>query len=150
MTRHVSMLVKSVNEINYGVIDRRWGWRGVPYELWVRKRKGADSGMLVVVGSTDTPTWICPGDWDQILHLSKATQHQRHSNEVVLYCKLSSRAVCVSVCVHRCKFLFVLVRGEKVTKKKNQNWLKERCVGLSFLSASGRSVHTPYLCKHHC
>lgn len=24
-------------------------------------------------GYTDMPTWICPGDWDQILRLSKAT-----------------------------------------------------------------------------
>lgn len=50
-------------------------------------------GSLALDGSSDTPTWICPGDWDQILHLSKATQHQRHSNEAVFYCKLSSRVV---------------------------------------------------------
>lgn len=52
--------------------------------------RGRGGLVLVVVGYTDTPTWICPGDWDQILHLSKATLHQRHSNEVVFYCKLSS------------------------------------------------------------
>lgn len=73
-----------------------------------------------MVGYTDTPTWICPGDWDQILHLSKATLHQRHSNEVVFYCKLSSRGVCVCTSVYNCEFLFVLEKGEKVRNEKEE------------------------------
>lgn len=131
------------------------GWMGDGYgEGWhmncrwgtKEKRAGSRRGMPVVVGYTDTPTWICPGDWDQILHLSKATPHQRHSNEVVFYCKLSSRGVCACMCVcHLSEFLFVLARGEKVTKrgKKNQGKerLKERCVGLSSLSVSERGIY---------
>lgn len=98
--------------------------------------------MLVVVGYTDTPTWICPGDWDQILHLSKATLHQRHSNEVVFYYKLSSRGVCVCAYIS-VSFCLCLREAEKVTKKKNQGEkrLKERCVGLSSLSVSKRGIY---------
>ncbi len=106
--------------------------------------------MLVVVGYTDTPTWICPGDWDQILHLSKATLHQRHSNEVVFYCKLSSRGVCACMCVYiGVSFCLRPVRSEKVTKKKNQGKkrLKERCVGLSSLSVSKRGIHKKCACS---
>lgn len=68
-----------------------------PLRCVFSQRRGAGSRMHVVVRSTGTPTWICPGDWDQILHLSKATLHQRHSNEVVFYCILSSRGVWVCV-----------------------------------------------------
>lgn len=48
--------------------------------------------------------------------------------------------VCAFLCVCVQKFVFMLVRGEKVTKKRNEGErrLKERCVGLSFLSASKR------------
>lgn len=104
-------------------------------------------GCQWLVGYTDTPTWICPGDWDQILHLSKATLHQRHSNEVVFYCKLSSRGVCV--CTWVCTTVWVSVcagegwESEEGERRKNQGMkrLKERCVGLSSLSVSKRGVH---------
>ena len=123
---------------------------------WGTKEKGAGSrtGMLVVVGYTDTPTWICPGDWDQILHLSKATLHQRHSNEVVFYCKLSSRGVCVCVCVCARASVWVSVcacegwESDRKWKKKNQGKerLKERCVGLSALSVSKGGIYKK--CAH--
>lgn len=85
----------------------------------------------MVVGYTDTPTWICPGDWDQILHLSKATQHQRHSNEVVFYCKLSSRGVGVCACETNCAG----EREAKETEEKSRDEEVEKkgvCVCLSF------------------
>lgn len=81
--------------------------------------------MLVVVGYTDTPTRIRPGDWDQILHLSKATQHQRHSNEEVFCCKLSFRG-CASVCSHLCEFVFVPEKGKEVTKEENRGVRKAK------------------------
>lgn len=90
--------------------------------------------MHVVVGYTDMPMWVCPGDWDQILHLSKATLHQRHSNEVVFYCKLSSRGVWVWVYI-----IYSAWEGwenDKGERKKHQE--VERCVGLSSLSVSKR------------
>lgn len=43
-----------------------------------------------------------------------------------------------------CEFLFVLERGEKVTKEKEEKssdeGLKERCVGISSLSVSKRGM----------
>ena len=89
MMGHVSMLVKIANEINGG---RREGRRD---EL--EERKGGKSRGEGV--DTDTLTLSFPGDWDQILDLSKATLHQRHSNEEVFYHKLSSKSVCLFVCV---------------------------------------------------
>lgn len=133
------------------MVDGYGEWCGVQ----VRSTKKRSWLGMLVVGYTDTPTWICPGDWDQILHLSKATLHQRHSNEVVFYCKLSSRGVYVWGCVRNC----VLESREQVTRSgrggKNQERkrLKERCVGLSSLSISKRSirsVHTSCLCSNLC
>lgn len=149
MMRHVSMLVKTVNEINWGGINKWWVWRSMWSVGEARKeRELADVRMLAVVGYTDRPTWLCPEDWDQILHLSKATLHQRHSNEVVFYCKLSSRGVCVWVCTTVCVSVSAWKgwEGDKGEARK----LKEvgRCAGLSFTSVSETSIYRNWYGTH--
>lgn len=153
--RHVSMLVKIVNELDWGRLD---GW-------WV---VGTEKDGIWIVGEEHEGKWLlagcedASGGWlhrhthvglsrglgsDTSFEQSHATSKTFKWSSPLLQIKLQG-CVCVYNCVNFCFCLRGLRKWQR-RKKKHQE--VERCVGLSSLSVSKRGVYrkwTQSACVH--